>query len=222
MTGGGPRPALLVLAGVNGAGKSSVAGARLRAAGLTYYDPDEATALLRRHGMADAEANAAAWRHGHDGLAAAIAARTNYAIETTLGGRTLPALIAHACASHDVTLWFVGLDSPERHIARVAARVAAGGHAIDEERIRQRYDSARRNLIALLPRLHELWVYDNSVDADDAAHAEPRILLHCVRGRIMGPPARQLRHTPDWAKPLVEAARRLQPAPGKPTPIRSA
>jgi predicted ABC-type ATPase len=68
-----------------------------------------------------------------------------------------------------VRVWYVGLSSPELHIARVRARVAKGGHDIPEPRIRERYDASRLNLIRLLPRLSELWVYDNSVEADPDA-----------------------------------------------------
>jgi predicted ABC-type ATPase len=35
-------PRIFVLAGVNGAGKSSIGGAMLRALGADYYNPDEA------------------------------------------------------------------------------------------------------------------------------------------------------------------------------------
>ena len=209
----GRRPTLLVLAGVNGAGKSSVAGLSLRIQVLDYYNPDEATAQLRASGIAAAEAHASAWQNGRRALEAAIEGRRSYALETTLGGNTLPALVARACDSHDVTLWFVGLDSPERHIARVAARVAAGGHDIPADRIRARWDGARRNLVGLLPRLHELRLYDNSHEQPDgAAAANPSLLLHWRDGRIVAPALTRLRHTPDWAKPVVEAARRLQDA----------
>lgn len=204
------RPMLLVLAGVNGGGKSSVAGVSLRSQGLDYYNPDEATAQLRAAGVAPADANAAAWRHGRHALEAAIARGDNFAIETTLGGNTIPALIARACDSHEVTVWFVGLDGPERHIARVAARVAAGGHDIPAGRIHARWDGARRNLIALLPRLHALRVYDNSHEQPGgAAAANPSLLLHWRDGRVLAPTAARLRHTPEWAKPIVEAARQL-------------
>lgn len=208
-----PRPVLLVLAGVNGAGKSSVAGASLRASGLDYYNPDEATDRLRDTGIAAGDANAAAWLHGRRALEAAIANRTPFAFETTLGGNTMPMLIAKAAATHEVTLWFVGLDSVERHLVRVAARVAVGGHDIPAAKIQQRWDSARRNLIALMPHLHELRVYDNSVDQASADDAEPALLLHLRDGRIIAPGARALRGTPDWAKAIVEAARRLPEAP---------
>lgn len=53
---------------------------------------------------------------------------------------------------------FVGLDLPERHIARVAARVARGGHDIPEGMIRARYDSSRKNLLRLMPVLDNLAV----------------------------------------------------------------
>ncbi len=205
------RPTLLVLAGVNGAGKSSVAGASLRSQGLDYYNPDEETARLRAAGIVAGEANANAWQQGRRALEAAIAQRRNFAFETTLGGNTIPALVARACDSHDVTCWFVGLDSPERHIARVALRVAAGGHDIPADKIRARWDSARRNLMVLLPRLFELRVYDNSHDQPDgAAAANPSLVLHWREGRIVAPAASRLRHTPDWAKAIVEAAFRLQ------------
>jgi len=205
------RPTLLVLAGVNGAGKSSVAGASLRSQGLDYYNPDEATERLRAAGLGADDANAGAWRHGRDALETAITARRNFAFETTLGGNTIPALIARACDSHRVTVWFVGLDRPERHLARVAARVAAGGHDIPADKIHARWNGARRNLIALLPRLHELRVYDNSHEQPDgAAAANPSLLLHWRGGRIAAPAASRLRHTPPWAKAIVEAARRLE------------
>ncbi|HST45129.1 MAG TPA: hypothetical protein VLK29_07885 [Luteimonas sp.] len=206
-----PRPSLLVLAGVNGAGKSSVAGAWLRGQALDYYNPDEATALLKAQGVAAQDANAAAWAHGRDRLVDATVRRQAFAFETTLGGSTIPALIRRACDSHDVTLWFVGLDSPERHLARIAARVLSGGHDIPEARVRARWDGARRNLVALMPYLFELRVYDNSVEQTDATLAQPALLLHVQRRRIKAPTARVLRDTPAWARPLVEAARQLSP-----------
>jgi hypothetical protein len=57
---------LYVLAGVNGASKSSIGGAMFRAAGADYYNPDEAARKLiaANLGLDQTTANAAAWRHG--------------------------------------------------------------------------------------------------------------------------------------------------------------
>lgn len=136
------RPVIFVLAGVNGAGKSSVAGAGLRAEKLNY----------------------------------------------------------------------LGLSSAEQHIARVRARVAAGGHDIPEAKIRERWDASRRNIIALMPGLTELKVFDNSEEGDPDAGTipPPRLLLHWRRGTIVFPGIRGLARTPDWAKPIVARALQLQ------------
>ena len=88
----------------------------------------------------------------------AVAAGHSHAFETTLGGSTMTQKIAEASRSHDVLMWYCGLSSPEQHIARVALRVAAGGHAIPEAKVRERWLHAPLNLIELLPRLSELRV----------------------------------------------------------------
>ena len=160
------RPVLLVLAGVNGAGKSSIGGnVMLRRAGMAWFNPDTYTRLLMQGGLAMAQANAQAWQHGVDLLDLAVAAGHSHAFETTLGGATMTQRIAAASSTHDVLMWYCGLSSPEQHIARVATRVAAGGHAIPEVKIRERWIHAPLNLIELMPRLSELRVFDNSAEA---------------------------------------------------------
>jgi len=205
----GQTPRIYVLAGTNGAGKSSIAGAMLRQQGGEYFNPDEAARRIRsaNPGIAQVEANAAAWQQGRRLLERAIAERLDFAFETTLGGNTIAALLAKALVSGiEVRVWYVGLRSPELHIARVRARVAKGGHDIPEATIRDRYDRGRLNLIRLVPRLTELRVYDNSEEADPhtGAAPEPMLVLHVVRGRVVG--SCDLRLTPEWAKPIVAAA----------------
>jgi predicted ABC-type ATPase len=200
---------IYVLAGTNGAGKSSIAGAMFRAAGADYFDPDRAARLVRERnpGASQAEANSVAWEQGRRLLARAVAEQLTFAFETTLGGKTMTALLERALeASIEVRVWYVGLSTPELHLARVRARVARGGHDIPEAQIRARYDSSRLNLIRLLPRLTELRVYDNSADADPRAGdtPEPDLLLHMARGRIVRSCA--LARTPEWAKPILAAA----------------
>lgn len=203
------RPVLYVLAGVNGAGKSSVGGHLLRQVGLDWYNPDTfARELMVATGCDQSQANAMAWKEGLRRLDAAVAQGRHHAFETTLGGRTLPARIRTAAATHDVLMWFCGLDSPEHHMARVKARVAVGGHDIPEASIRQRYPRALENLIGLMPHLTHLQVYDNSTDvARGKAVPDPLRVLEMDAGRLMWPnDIEALRNTPDWAKSLVEAA----------------
>lgn len=210
-------PRIYVLAGVNGAGKSSVGGAAFRAAGADYFNPDEAAARLRqaRPGLDAATANAAAWHQGRAMLERAIAGRLDFSFETTLGGATMPRLLAEAAAQgFQVRVWYAGLDTVERHIRRVRARVARGGHDIPEADIRRRFEHSRLNLIHLMPHLAALRVFDNSAEGDPAAGRVPgpRLLLHAERGRIRAP--RDLSGTPAWAKPLVAAALRIHAGKG--------
>jgi len=105
-------------------------------------------------------------------------------------------------------MWFCGLASPELHIARVRERVAMGGHDIPEAKIRERYPAALENLIALMPYLAWLQVYDNSAQVDvGQAIPDPVLVAEMESGRLVWPvDVASLRTTPDWAKPVVEAA----------------
>jgi predicted ABC-type ATPase len=214
----GPRdPCIYVLAGTNGAGKSSIAGAMFAQAGAEYFDPDHAARLIRARqpALGQTDANSAAWHQGRRLLERAIAERRTFAFETTLGGTTITARLERALvAGLAVRVWYVGLEGVERHIARVRARVARGGHDIPAEQIRARYDASRLNLIRLLPRLTELRVHDNSAEADPAAGVAPAplLVLHVARGRVVH--ACPLAQTPGWAKPIVAAALKTAGARG--------
>ena len=202
---------IYVLAGTNGAGKSSVGGAAIRQKGADYFNPDEATQRVRLSNphISERDANIAAWQEGKRLLEEAIANRLVFAIETTLGGDTITGLLLRALAEGiGVRMWYVALTTPELHIARVRARVASGGHDIPESKIRERYERSRINLIRLLPQLTELRVFDNSLDADPAAGAAPIpiLVLHMVSGTVVA--TCKLSQVPEWAKPIVAAALR--------------
>jgi predicted ABC-type ATPase len=183
-----------------------------RHSGADYFNPDEATdrILAANPEIARTEANSAAWHEGKRLLERAIAERLEFAFETTLGGYTITALLKKALgAGIDVRMWFVGLSSPELHLARVRARLARGGHDVPEDKIRARYDQSRINLIELMPQLTELPVYDNSFEADPHAGRapQPTLVLHLAKAKIAE--MIELSKTPNWAKPLVAAALKL-------------
>jgi len=207
------RPVLQVLAGVNGAGKSSIGGYLVERAGGTWFNPDSFARELAAATKCDPEtANATAWTEGVRRLDQAVAGGRNFAFETTLGGDTMTARILAARKSHDVRVWYCGLTSVELHIARVKARVAAGGHAIPEAKIRERFTRSRVNLLQLMPHLSHLLVFDNSIEADgDGTIPEPLRVLEMDGGRLLYPTMedfKALRRTPDWAKPILEFALR--------------
>lgn len=211
---------IYVLAGCNGAGKSSIGGAALHQSGVEFFNPDEAARLIaaanaKRHPLlSQAQINGAAWNEGRRLLRRAIAEHAHFAFETTLGGTTMTALLDQAAqAGLAVHIWFVGLADVELHIDRVRRRVAKGGHDIPIDKIRERFENGRVNLIRLLPKLTELHLYDNSAEADPDTGATPlpRLLVDCRERRILSPTNLKtlLEATPAWAKPIAAACIKL-------------
>lgn len=205
---------ITVLAGVNGAGKSSIGGAYLQQTGGAFYNPDIVARAARQASPAltAEEANAFAWTEGKKRLESAIANLTDFNFETTLGGETMTKLLREAAKKGaTLNIWYAGLTSVELHLKRVASRVEKGGHPIPESDIRKRWIGSHLNLIKLLPHVTHLRVYDNSAenDPDKGEAPELKLVLSVSNGAIDFPGREEVKDTPAWAKPIVVAAFRL-------------
>ena len=201
---------IYVLAGTNGAGKSSLMGAMLLQEGVEYFDPDHAAQriLSANPGISQAEANSAAWHQGKRLLERAITEKLDFAFETTLGKDDCRTSSTRRSrkelkSGFGTSVWRVSSAT----LPVCAPRVAKGGHDIPEDRIRERYIQSRLNLIRLLPRLTELLVYDNSEEADPRTGAapEPRRILRTWAGGQVRETCELIR-VPLWAKPILAAA----------------
>lgn len=176
-----------------------------------YVNPDDATQriLAANPDALLSAANAAAWNEGRRLLGRGITGRLDLAFETTPGGTSIPRLLALALDRElEVHMRYVGLAGVEWDVARVRARVAAGGYDIPGETIRERYDTSRRSLIRLLQWLTDLQLFDNSVNAPPILGREPRprLLLHVIRGMLSD--VAPVHSIPAWTKPIVVAALR--------------
>jgi len=167
--------------------------------------------LVAEQGCAQPAANSLAWQEGMALLDDAIANRTPFAFETTLGGTTVCQKIRAACATHDVRIWYCGLASADAHIQRVQRRVAQGGHDIPTEKILECWETSRAHLVELLPWLTELAVFDNSVAVPQGAPVPaPRRVLYFREGVVWySDSAAALISTPVWAQAIVEKALQL-------------
>jgi predicted ABC-type ATPase len=93
-----------------------------------------------------------------------IASRESFAIETTCAGRGHAATIS-ACRrlGYRITLLFLWLPGADLAVARVARRVAEGGHDVPEDVVRRRYAAGLTNMVNLyLPLADVAAIYDNS------------------------------------------------------------
>lgn len=201
---------ILAAAGTNGAGKSSIVGPLIEAAGGAYFNPDLYARLLIDKGLPPDEANGRAWRMGYEALQAAIDQNTSFAFETTLGGTSILVELLRALAlERRVSIFYVGLITPELHIRRVAERVARGGHDIPEVKIRERFDSSRANLLKLIGTRAGIRVWDNSTQTSDGEPA-PREIFRVSDRKIVIPQPFEPQEVVQWAQPLLARAMGLR------------
>lgn len=155
---------IIIIAGPNGAGKTTFAreylpneaacptfvNADLIAAGLAPFAPEtvalKAARLMLREIREHVEAN------------------RSFAFETTLSGKTYATMIPQwRKQGYYISLIFLSLPTSDIAVARVAARVAAGGHNIPEPIIRRRFHSGLTNFSHPYKYLVNSWaLYDNS------------------------------------------------------------
>ena len=154
---------IVIIAGPNGAGKTTFAreflpneadcpnfvNADLIAAGLSPFAPELAAFKAGRLML---EAIAEHARRGE-----------NFAFETTLSGLTYAQMIPvwHE-TGYTVKLIFLALPNVEMALARVAARVAQGGHNVPETVVRRRFAAGVRNLDRYKLLVNGWQLYDNS------------------------------------------------------------
>jgi len=124
----------------------------------------DADAIARRMNPADPEkANMAAGRETIRLVNDAIATGKNFTIETTFGGgNALRQMNAAKQQGFHINLYYIGLDSVDLHIDRVAQRVSKGGHHIPEDLIHQRYKTSHENLPKAMRLADNTYLFDNT------------------------------------------------------------
>ena len=94
-------------------------------------------------------------------------ARAEFMLETTLASLIYAQKIPlWQQAGYSVALIYLRLPSPEHSIERVRRRVAAGGHDIPENVIRQRFAKSSRYLEELYKPIVDEWYIWDSLEAD--------------------------------------------------------
>ncbi len=148
-------PLLLIIAGSNGAGKTTFAKPYVADRGLRFLNADELTREFEQRG--EAQALVKAGRQFLQEVDTAITSGEDFAMETTLSGSYIYGVVERAkAAGYRVELVYLFVKSPAEAVARVAQRVLKGGHDVPEEAIRRRYARSRRNFLRLR-ELTDMW-----------------------------------------------------------------
>lgn len=150
-------PALLIIAGPNGAGKTTFANAILsrRPEPFEFVNADE---IARRIGGEGRVPDLLAGRAMLRLLDELTARRADIALETTLATRSHAHRIADwRAAGYRVELVYIRLPDVETSLARVAGRVAKGGHGIPEADVRRRFPRSLEYLETVYKPIVDSW-----------------------------------------------------------------
>jgi len=192
------RPELIIIAGPNGSGKTSVTRKFLHhewAESTIYINPDEIAKEFfgdwnSREAIISAANYCANWRER------CLAEKKSFVFETVMSAEDKIDFIIRAKeAGFFVRIFFISTSHPSINAARIAGRVMEGGHDVPIPKIVSRYYKSIENCKTIAPIADRLYVYDNSVNGQDA-----KILFRLTSGSLAKLYADEV---PVWAQILL-------------------
>jgi predicted ABC-type ATPase len=141
-------PTIYVIAGCNGAGKTTFAMEFLpkEVKCLRFLNADEIARGLSPLKPSAGAVQAARWLLTQ--VEACLGRRGTFALETTLSGKTYMRLFRRASKlGYEIELHYLWLSSPAQAVARVRLRVRQGGHHVPAADIRRRFKRSLAHLV---------------------------------------------------------------------------
>jgi predicted ABC-type ATPase len=159
-------PALVVLTGSNGAGKSTFYQLILKGTGLPFVNADEIAKTLPLQIGQSAEARAYLAATMADQLRRELASqKLPFIFETVFRderGDKLKFLADCEAAGYSVLVIFVGITGFTLSQARVIARVSLGGHDVPDNKLRERFPRTLANLTLAITNGLSVLLIDNT------------------------------------------------------------
>ncbi len=171
-----------IIAGINGVGKTSL---------YEILKSDDRILLGERINIDEIVRKEGDWRDNLLQIKAAreamrridncIARGVCFHQETTLPGPTILRQVKKAKArDYKIRLFFVGVDDLEIAIERVHRRVEMGGHGLDDDIIRRRFEKMKKNVRDLMPHCDSVAFYDNTTRFHQIAYVKNQELVDCT------------------------------------------
>lgn len=193
------KPVLIVIAGPNGSGKTSVTSKILHHEWMedsVYINPD-IVAQERFGDWNSLEAIKKAVIYCEEWREQCLVEHKSLIFETVLSAKDKIDYIERAKkAGFFVRLFFVCTNSPAINASRIAHRVMKGGHDVPITKIISRYQKSILNCRYIATKIDRTYLYDNSVENADAS-----ILLRLSDGIVV---KRYIEQLPEWAKQIIE------------------
>ncbi|HEY8894756.1 MAG TPA: zeta toxin family protein [Niastella sp.] len=194
-------PVLFIVAGPNGSGKSLFS-KELTIPDLEVFDGDKhMEALLKKYPETGSEA---LWSFINENIfegqkRETIKSHQNYAFETNYSSaEPMKTAREFKNAGYEIHLLFMGLNSLEESMQRVAYRVSKGGHKVSEESIRYNYEFGFKNLYKYVSEFDSVTLFDNGIVLVEEP-VIPQKILHVENGKVY----LKIKHYPAWVEPVL-------------------
>lgn len=192
------KPVLIVIAGPNGSGKTSITSRILHHEWMedsVYINPD----IIAQEKFGDwnsKEAIMQSVKYCENLREQCLLHRKSLIFETVLSASDKVDYIHRAIeAGFFVRLFFVCTSSPAINASRIANRVMEGGHDVPITKIISRYQKSLLNCCLIAKLVDRTYIYDNSVDNKEAL-----LLFRLAKGELV---KRYVNDIPEWALTIV-------------------
>lgn len=177
------KPTLIVVAGPNGSGKTTITEKLLRHEwmdGCVYVNPD-IIAQEKFGGWNSPEAIIKAAEHAQKVREECVANKQSLAFETVFSIQEKLQFLKQAkAAGFFVRLFFICTNDPSINAQRIALRVMEGGHDVPITKIIDRYYRSINNCVKAVSIVDRAYFYDNSIN-----DADPIQLFRVADGKIV-------------------------------------
>ena len=191
------KPVLIVIAGPNGSGKTSTTRLVIKhewAEQCVYINPDE-IAQTKFGDWNNPDAVRQAVEYCEEWREQLLKDNKDFIFETVLSSDAKVDFLRRAKEEgYFIRMFFICTQNPTINAARIAKRVMEGGHDVPIQKIISRYEKAILNAQRVAQFVDRLYVYDNSIDNENA-----RLLFRSTNGHF----AKQyVESIPEWAETI--------------------
>ncbi len=192
------KPELIVIAGPNGSGKTTITQQFLYhewTDGVVYINPDQVAKDLfgdwnNKQAVLDAANYCEEWRER------CLKEKVSFVFETVFSAEDKIDFILRAKeAGFFIRIFFISTEHPSINAARITNRVMEGGHSVPIDKIISRYYKSILNCETIATVVDRLYLYDNSIDGQMA-----RPLFRLSNG-VLG--KMYVETLPEWASNIL-------------------
>ena len=193
------KPVLIVIAGPNGSGKTTITSKILKHEWMedaVYVNPDQ-VAQERFGDWNSKEAVMQAVEYCEKQRENCLLDRKSLIFETVLSSEDKVDFIRRAHeAGFFIRIFFVATSHPSINAARIAQRVMEGGHDVPITKVISRYYKSILNCKRCATLADRTYIYDNSIDDADA-----RLLFRMTSGQLF---KQYTDDIPEWAMTILK------------------